>query len=260
MKSKIKKILTIAFFLIVPVFAVAGTKIKGANGQEVEFAAIFDASTYGLVVLISPESTAITIPWAKIDLIDLKAKNLNVFSAYEKALATQKNQPIGLGLAQSMISLSQIKDAMKQAVKEPNYWPYGSGYTYTTTTTGPDGQSTTRNYSTTITRNPNVYISTNTPYLILKRIRDAKGDKEKVEILQKFKSRGYGIEIMLERMDSVVDKLPPEKMFKRESQDITLIRETERFKLKIRDMLEASTLSIDDQSFIGSYLRLLGIN
>lgn len=237
----------------------AGTKIKGVTGQEVEFSAIFDASTEGLVVLVAPDSTAITVAWSKIDMIDLKIKQPNIYSAYEKALATQKIQPIGLGLAESLISLSQLKDAMKQAIKDPNYWPYGNyGYSYSTTTTGPDGQTSTRNYSTTVVTRRSGYISTNTPYIVLKQIRDAKSDAQKKELLQKI--RGYGLEVMIERMDSVLEKIPPPKMFKRSSSDSAIVGETIKFKSKMRDLLEASSISPDDQSFISSYFRLLEIN
>lgn len=249
--------------LIAPAAITTGTVIKGTNGTEIDFVAIFDATPKGLLALTKPDATAMNIPWERIDLDHLKTTQAVIFSAYQKTLATQKVQPIGLGLAESLISLSQLKDAMKQAVKDPYYWPYGYGYgygyAYTTTTTGPDGQTTTRNHTTTV-RYPNGYVSSNTPFLILKRMRDAKDDKEKREILQRLQSRGYGIEMMLEKMDSVLDKIPPEKMFKREAQDITLIKETERFKSKIRDLLEAQALSSDDQSFIGGYLKLLGVN
>ena len=263
MNFKFLNLLATAAFLIASASVTTGTIIKGANGTEIDFVAIFDATPKGLLALTAPDATAMNIPWERIDLDHLKTNQAVVFAAYQKALATQKVQPIGLGLAESLISLSQLKDAMKQAVKDPYYWPYGYGYgyTYTTTTTGPNGQTSTRNYTTSTTvRYPNGYVASNTPFLILKRLRDAKDDKEKREILQRFQSRGYGIEMMLEKMDSVLDKIPPEKMFKREAQDITLIKETERFKSKIRDLMEAQSLSSDDQSFINGYLKLLGVN
>lgn len=265
MNFKFHPLLSTVALLIASATASPATIIKGANGTEIDFVAIFDATPKGLMALTTPDATAMNIPWERIDLEHLKANQAVVFGAYQKAIATQKIQPIGLGLAESMISLSQLKDAMKQAVKDPYYWQYGYGYgygyTYTTTTTGPDGQTSTRNYTTSTTvRYPNGYIPSNTPFLILKRLRDAKDDKEKREILQRLQSRGYGIEMMLEKMDSVLEKIPPEKMFKREAQDITLIKETERFKSKIRDLLEAQSVSADDQSFINGYLKLLGVN
>lgn len=263
MHFKFPSLLATTALLITSASPAFATIIKGSNGTEIDFVAIFDATPKGLLALTTPESTAMNIPWERIDLDHLKANQAVVFGAYQKAIATQKVQPIGLGLAEGLISLSQLKDAMKQAVKDPYYWPYGYGYgyTYTTTTTGPDGQTSTRNYTTTTTvRYPNGYIPSNTPFLILKRLRDAKDDREKRETLQRLQSRGYGIEMMLEKMDSVLDKIPPEKMFKREAQDITLIKETDRFKSKIRDLLEAQSISIDDQSFIGNYLKLLGVN
>ena len=237
-----------------------GIKIKGANGTEVEFSALFDAKPTGMVALLSPDASAITMPWAKIDLEDLKTSQPEIYKAYEKALATQKDQPLGMGLAAEMLSLGQLADALKQAVKDPYYWPY-LNYSYQTIYVDSDGKTTTRTYTTT-SRYPIGYVYTNTPYVLLKRMRDAADDKSKKMLFSMFQNGGYGsygINTMLERIDYTIGKIPPAKMFPRDSKTLLLVQESLRFRKTVEAMLTADTLSNEHQSTIKSYFNLIGI-
>ncbi len=101
-----KPFTVLSVFLLSALSALAGIKIKGANGTEIEFVALFDAKPAGLVALDSSDSSAVTIPWAKIDLTALKTAQPEINKAYEKAVATQKDQPLGMGIANGMLSLS----------------------------------------------------------------------------------------------------------------------------------------------------------
>ncbi|MBC8127120.1 MAG: hypothetical protein H8M99_08265 [Gloeobacteraceae cyanobacterium ES-bin-144] len=237
-----------------------GVKIKGSNGTEVEFSAIFDAKPAGMVALLSPESSAITVPWTKIDLETLKTGQPEIYKAYEKALATQKDQPLGMGLASEMLSLGQLPEALKQAVKDPYYWPY-SNYSYQTVYIDSSGKTSTRSY-TTSTRYPPGYISSNTPFVILKRIRDTSEDKAKKELLYRFQNGGYGsygVNTMLERLEYTVGRIPTAKMFPRDAQTIRLVQESTKFRKMVEGMLTADTITSDHQSAIKSYFSLIGI-
>jgi hypothetical protein len=255
------KTISVLIFLLPTLSAVAGIKIKGASGSEVEFAALFDARASGLLALATPDSTAITIPWSKIDLPALKESQPEVYKAYEKAIATQKDQPLGMGLADSMLSLSQLPDALKQAVKDPYNWPY-SNYSYQTIYTDSAGKSTTRTY-TNVTRYPVGYVTTNTPYIILKQMRDMQDDKQKKILFYRFTNGGYGsygCNAMIERIDYVLGKIPPEKMFTRQAKEQMLILSAIEFKKTIEAMQSAENLTVDHQSKIKSFFTKIGID
>ncbi|MFA6290001.1 MAG: hypothetical protein WC661_21665 [Opitutaceae bacterium] len=254
---------TLSLFLLSTLSAFAGIKIKGANGTEIEFVALFDAKPAGLVALVSPDSSAITIPWAKIDLAALKTAQPEINKAYEKAVATQKDQPLGMGIADGMLSLGQLPDALKQAVKDPYYWPY-SNYSYQTVYTDSEGKSITRTYTTNTTaRYPTGYVYTNAPYVILKQMRDVQDDSEKKRLFDRFKNGGYGsygLTTMVERIDYVLGRIPPEKMFPRQAKEIVLIQSSLKFKKTVEDMMTATSLTADHQSTIKTYFALIGIN
>jgi len=241
--------------------SLAGIKIKGANGAEVEFAAIFDADPSGLVALQNPDSKAITIPWSKIDLSSLKEAQPEIFRAYEKSVATQKGQPLGLGIAESMLSLNQLQEALRQAVKDPYYWPYVN-YSYQTTYVDSSGKATTRVYTNTVTRYPPGYISSNTPFLLLKKLKDVQDDKMKKQYFTSVKNGGfgaYGIDTMIERIDYVLEKIPPEKMFPRKPKDLSIIATAKDFKKTIEAMQSAESLSTDHQADIKAFFSAIGI-
>jgi len=257
---KLKTLLAILLSIHTTLIAFGGIKIKGSNGTEVEFAALFDAKPSGMVALLTPDGVAITVPWTKINLDDLKVTQPEIHKAYEKAIATQKDQPLGMGLASEMLSLGQLQEALKQAVKDPYYWPY-SNYSYQTVYTDSMGKTITRSY-TTSTRYPPGYISSNTPFVILKRIRDVSDDKAKKELLYRFRNGGYGsygVNTMLERIGYTVGRIPPAKMFPRDAQTIRLVQESSKFRKMVEDMLTADALTSDHQSAIKSYFNLIGI-
>jgi hypothetical protein len=241
---------------------VTGIKIKGVNGIEAEFVALFDARPDGLMALVSPESVAITIPWAKIDIQHLKNLHPEVFKGYEKAIATQKDQPLGMGLAEGMMSLSQLPEALKQAVKDPYYWPYWN-YSYQTVYTDSDGKTTTRTYVNTTTRYPYGYISPSGPYVILKKLRDVRDDRQKKELFASFKNGGmgsYGLDSMIERFDYVMSKIPPEKMFPRASKEVMLIQAAVEFRKVIQQMQLADFLTVDHQVSIKVFFGKIGVD
>jgi len=226
-------------FIIQVINACAGIKIKGSNGVEIDFVAVFDARPSGLVVLQNPDSSAITIPWSKIDMNALKDMQPEINEAYLRAVATQNDMPLGLGLAKDMLSLSQLSEALKQAVKDPYYWPYGKPVNYAKRR--PQG---------------------NTSFTLLKRMRNVQADQEKKIIFNDFKDGGYasyGIAMMIERIDYVLANIPPEKMFPRQPKDLILIHESIRFKKTITEMLGGDTLSSDNQATIRSFFQKLGI-
>ena len=241
---------------------VTGIKIKGVNGIEAEFVALFDARPDGLVALVSPDSAAITIPWSKIDIQSLKNLHPEVNKAYEKTIATQKDQPLGMGLAEDMLSLSQLPEALKQAVKNPYDWPY-INYSYQTVVTDSDGKSTTRTYVNTTTRYAYGYISPSGPYVILKKLRDVRDDRQKKELFSSFKNGGmgsYGLDSMIERFDYVMSKIPPEKMFPRPSKEIMLIQAAVEFRKVIEQMQLADFLTVDHQSSIKIFFGKIGVD
>lgn len=256
-----KTTISILCLLLPALNAIAGIKIKGANGSEVEFTALFDARPAGLLALISPDSSAITIPWSKIDLLALKESQSEIFKSYETAIATQKDQPLGMGLASSMLSLSQLPDALKQAVKDPYNWPY-SNYSYQTVYTDSSGKSVTRTYTNVATRYPNGYMPSNTPYIILKQLKNIQDDKQKKILFSSFKSSGYsayGLNSMIERIDFVLGKIPPEKMFPRQPKEKILILSAIEFKKTIEAMQTADTLTADHQGDIKDFFSKIGI-
>lgn len=240
----------------------AGVLIRGANGTDVDFVAIFDAKPVGLVALVKPDGTVITVPWDKIDLLHLKAAHPQIHGAYEKALATQTDQPLGLGLAEDMLSLSQLPNAIRQAVKDPYTWPY-SNYSYETTYTDSTGRSVTRTQTTRYTQTPTVYSSATTPFIVLRRLKDAQDDSQKKELTFMLKGGGYGtygINTMLERLDYAVSKLPPAKMFPRDGKTSTLVMETTIFRRKMEEMIAADTLSYDHQAAIKRFFTAINLD
>jgi hypothetical protein len=252
-----------SFFLLVSSLAVsAGIFIRGANGVEVEFAAVFDAKPVGLVALLKPDGVVMTVGWDKIDLESLKAENPRIHEAYEKALATESEQPLGLGLAQDMLSLSQLDEAITQAVKDPYDWPYSS-YSYETTYTDASGKTVTRTQTTTRHINHSGSYSNYAPYVLLRRIRDAKEDSQKKELLLMLKGSGYssyGVNTMQERIKSALSKIPSAKMFPRDGRTATLISEAGLFTRKIEDLLTADTISFEHQAVIKRFFDLLKID
>jgi hypothetical protein len=257
-----KRRLTLFLALLVAALPLhAGIKIKGSNGNEVEFSALFDAKPDGLIALLNPDSTAMTVPWAKIDLDTLKTSQPEVYKAYEKAVATNKPQPLGMGIASEMLSLSQLPPALKQAVKDPYDWVYW-GYSYQTVITESDGQTVTRVYRTEPVRYPAGYISSNTPFVLLKRLRDVKDDKSRKELLANFRySYGYyGVNTMLERIDYTINKLPSAKVFPRDTQTTRLIFEADRFRKTVEQLQTAESFTQEHQSVIKTFFTLLDID
>jgi len=264
MKQRIMKnrIAGILIFIICISKLVAGIKIKGLNGTEVEFSALFDARPTGLVVLASPDASAITIPWGKIDLKELKDSQPEIFKAYEQAIATQKDQPLGMGLAESMLSLGQLPDALKQAVRDPYNWPY-EYYSYQTIYVDGQGKMVTRVYVNKYPNYPYGYISPYSPYIILKRMRDVQDDRTKKELFAQFKNGGYGtygFNSMMERIDYVLTKIPPERMFPRKADEKILIQSVMQFKKTIEKMMTEDALTADAQSVIKNFLGKIGID
>jgi hypothetical protein len=254
----------LAFILasLAPFQAVANVTINGANGNQVVFTAVFDATPSGLIALLKPDDSAITVPWNKIDLEHLKKHQPSIFRAYEKALATEIPQPLGLGLASEMLSLPQLPEALKQAIKDPYYWPYYS-YSLETVVTNPDGTTTTHKRTTRTTPvYHSSYVVGNKPFIILKRLRDAEDDKSKKLHFLNFKDGAYysyGVNTMVERIDYTLSRLPPAKMFPRDPQTIRLVQESIKFRKTIEELQTAETFTADHQNTIKSYFTLLGI-
>jgi hypothetical protein len=193
---------------------------------------------------------------------NLKNIHPEVSKAYEKAVATQKDQPLGMGIAEGMLSLSQLPEALKQAVKDPYDWPF-LNYSYQTVYTDSDGKSTTRTYVNTTTRYNFGYISPNGPYVILKKLRDARDDKQKKELFSVFKNDGfgsYGLNSMIERFDYVMSKIPPEKMFPRQAKELMLIQAAIAFRKVIQEMQLSDYLSVDHQRDISVFFGKIGID
>ena len=205
MSSALRHLLGGLFCLAVaPGLALAGITITGSTGTSVDFAAIFEAAPQGLVVLRTPDSAAITVPWTKIDLVKLKADNPQIADAYELAVAKQVAQPLGLGLAEKILSLSQVRAALVQALKDPYTWPWS--YNSTTTFVDSNGRTSTRSSTSTVVSNyPRGYQSSNGPFVALRKLVEAVDDKSKKAALQRFNSQGYyytwGIDAMLEDID-----------------------------------------------------------
>jgi hypothetical protein len=160
-----------------------------------------------------------------------------------------------------MLSLSQLDDALIQAIKDPNDWPY-SAYSYETTYTDSSGKTVTRSQTTTRYINQPAGYSNNSPFILLRRIRDAKEDVQKKELLAMIKGSGYstnGVNTMQERIKSVLTKIPPAKMFPRDGRASTLITEAGIFARKIDELMVANTVSFDHQSAIKRFFDILKI-
>ncbi len=236
--------------------------IRGSNGVEVEFVALFDAKPEGLVALVTPDGSAITIPWARIDLDALKANRLEIHRAYERAVATQKDQPIGMGLAENMLSLGQLQGALRQAVKDPYNWNY-YGYSYQTITTDSAGNTIVRTYTRRDTRYPPGYVSAHSPFIVLKRLRDATDDSSKKTLMERFKmnaNNSYGINTVIERINYTLSRLPPERMFPRQPKERRMVQDSIAFCKVIEEMLSAPTLTRQHQDVIKSYFSLIELD
>ncbi len=246
-----KGLITLLCGLIVTAGALADTKITGASGLEANFVAVFEATPKGLLVLRNPDDAAMEIPWDKIDLPKLKDANAPIYDAYELALAKQENQPLGLGLAAKIMTLSEVKTAVIQALKDPYVWPWN--HSSGTLVVGIRGGFA-------VIHPADFAIS---PIVALKRLTDAVDDRAKQEALAQFRLQSYynscGIEAMLGRLDDVVSRLPTEKMFPRQTQDRVLIQNLDLFRKKIRAINQALVLSVDDQRTIAEFLKQLGI-
>lgn len=247
----IKALITLLCGLIVTSGVRADTTITGASGLEATFAAVFEATPKGLLVLRNPEDAAMEIPWDKIDLNKLKAANAQIYSAYELAVAKQANQPLELGLASSILTLSQVKEAVIQALKDPYVWPWN----YSSGTLIVGGRR-----SIAIIHPADFAIS---PIVALRRLVDAVDDRSKQAALEQFKLQSYynscGIEAMLGRLDDVMSRLPTERMFPRQPRDNILIQNLDQFRKRIRAINQALVLSGDDQRAITEFLKQLGL-
>jgi hypothetical protein len=158
------------------------------------------------------------------------------------------------------LSLSQLDEAITQALKDPYDWPYSS-YSYETTYTDSSGKTVTRTQTTRHVTRSDSY-SNYAPYILLRRIRDAKEDSQKKELLLMLKGSGYnsyGVNTMQERIRSVLTKIPSAKMFPRDGRAATLISEAGLFTRKIEDLLTADTISFEHQAVIKRFFELLKV-
>ena len=187
----------------------------------------------------------------KIDLADLKLNHPVIHKAYRRAVVTGKSQPLGLGLANGLLSPTQLREAIKQALKNPFYID-SEGTSYNRAAKVPGDDSPEPSWRP-LRRDDNL-----TPLIVLKSIRDVTNDRDKKNVLRRFQEKGNGIEAMLDRVDGILGQVPKEKVFVYDAAHVILLRETARFKQKIRALLEAKNLSVDDQIFIARYLELIG--
>ena len=83
-------------------------ELTGSNGRQAAFAGIWEARPEGLVVLLTPDGAPVTVGWDKFDLAKLKTEQPAIIAARDRALFTQKAQPVNLGLFVGVLTQSQV--------------------------------------------------------------------------------------------------------------------------------------------------------
>ena len=77
--------------------------ITGANGKNMKFAGVKEATPEGIVLLMNEGDKPMLVLWKSLDLEALKHYKA-IYTAYEKATSTRKTIPIRLGYYEDMVS------------------------------------------------------------------------------------------------------------------------------------------------------------
>ena len=257
MKSARKLLPVLWLACAAPALLVAGEKITGTNGVEIEFAAIFEVTPKGLVALADPKGAGMEIPWEKIDLEKLKANQPALHEAYQLASVTDKPQHIGYGLAEKILTPSQARAAIRQALTDPNgYWGWGYSYqSLRVTELSVRGQGAPNSPLVITARSTRGVTYTNAPSQVLQNLVSATSDQNLKEAFLRLKASKGLMEAMLTKLDFVLGRLCPERIFPRTAADTALYADTEKLRKNVRVWLDAENFSADGQKFLRDYLR-----
>lgn len=214
------------FFGAISAHLFAGIPIKTVDGKVVDCASIYLASTDGLLVSTETASGSKVLAWGGLDIKDLEKTQPEIHVAYESVRESRKTQVLFLGEAKEMTRPSELRSQLREFMEQ--------------------------------SRRPKKKLSSKTPLTLLQQMRDAIEDKERRERLDIYqKKRGFGIEQVLIKIETLIAKLPPETALKRNAEEQTLIDTTRRFAKTARGLLQADTVTKDDQRTISDFLKLL---
>ncbi len=114
--------------------------LMGANGREVAFAGVLEATPYGLVLLMKEGAEPMTVGWDKFDMPDLEERHRNIYEAGVDARSYSKTVPLHLGIYAEYNTYQQCLAKLAKAFDKPyemsvpsydDYVTYRRTYFYT---------------------------------------------------------------------------------------------------------------------------------
>lgn len=231
--------------------------IQGVNGTVIDFAGVFDAKAEGLVAVTTPEATAMTVPWDRIDLEHLKTNQPEIHAAYERAKSTGKMQPLGLGIAANMLSLELLESAIKYTLTQRARWPY-TGYALKAKTQ-PGMESAGLTYDDALEQNLLVRGATSSTYALMIELRDATFDADKTSAHDALvRSRKQVID-SVRQLNYIISQVPPPNMVKRTPRQTQIVFATQSFMKAIEAAMTKKDFQPALQSEIKNYFSLLNV-
>jgi hypothetical protein len=227
--------------------------ITGANGKQIDFAGVFEATPSGLVAVTTITAEAITIPWDKLDLTALEKNNPFIAKVRAEALRTNTSQPIRTGLARTYFTPEQARTSVRAAVSEPFFMPFEVVFDR------PDFTADGRRFTTTDFRGPSPHKGSPGPSMELRalaRLASAKTESEKFHA----SSSVMMLRSTIEALETTLAHWPPDTLFRPSAQDSTLKTVVETFvkeAKKAQDMQNQGELSLPLQTAAGALLRTL---
>jgi hypothetical protein len=227
--------------------------ITGANGKQIDFAGVFEATPAGLVAVTTITAEAITIPWDKLDLAALEKNNPFIAKVRAEALRTNTSQPIRTGLGRTYFTPEQARISVRAAVSEPFFMPFEVIFDR------PDFTADGRRYTTTDFRGLSPHKGQPGPSMELRalaRLASAKTESEK------FQAQGSVtmLRSTIEALETTLAHWPPDTLFPPSTKDTTLKIVTETFVREAKKSLDAqiqAELSLPLQTAAGALLRAL---
>lgn len=224
--------------------------ITGANGKQIDFAGVFEATPSGLVAVTTITAEAITIPWDKLDLAALEKNNPFIAKVRAETLRTQTHQPIRLGLGRTYFTPEQARVSVRAAVSEPFFMPYEVIFDR------PDFTADGRRFTTTDFKGNSPHKGNLGPSMELRalaRLASAKTESEKLH------ARG-GVMMLrdtIEALETTLASWPPATLFRPNAKDATLKTVVETFVKEAKQAEGQQELSLPLQTAAGALLRAL---
>jgi hypothetical protein len=231
--------------------------IQGINGTVIDFTGVFDAKPEGLVAVTTAESTAMTVPWDRIDLEHLKENQPDIHAAYERAKSTGRMQPLGMGIAENMLSLELLESAIKYTLTQRARWPY-TGYALVVKKAGV-GDARVLTYDDALEQNLLVRGATSATYTLMIELRDVTFDADKASAHNALiRSRKQVID-SIRQLDYILAQVPPATMVKRTPRQSQVIFATQSFMKAIDAAMTKKDFQPSLQSEIKTYFTLLKV-